>query len=83
MPIFVVERVFSPPITEAQFMAAGEALAPCIQERDIVHISSHFAADGSRSMCLYEANDAERVREAQRTAGAPFERVWPARKFGG
>jgi len=28
------------------------------------------------------AADAERVRDANRTAGAPFERVWPAHKFG-
>jgi len=83
MPTFIVERVFSPPITEAQFMAAGEALAPCIQERDIKHLGSQFATDGSRSVCIYEASDAERVREANRTAGAPFERVWQARKFGG
>jgi len=82
MPIFVVERVFSPPITEAQFMAGGKMLEPCIQERDIKHLHSHFAADGSRSMCTYEAADAERVRDAQRTAGVPFERVWQARRFG-
>jgi hypothetical protein len=83
MPIYMVERVFSPPITEAQFMAAGEALIPCIQERGIAHLGSHFATDGSRSLCMYEATDAERVREANRTAGAPFERVWQARKYGG
>jgi hypothetical protein len=81
MPIFMVEREFSPPITEAQFMAAGKALAPCIQERDIKHIASHFALDGSRSVCMYDAADAERVREAQRTAGAPFTTVWQARTF--
>ena len=82
MPIFVVERVFSPAITEAQFMAAGEKLAPCIQERDVKHVSSLFSTDGTRSWCTFEAADAERVREANRTAGAPFERVWPARKYG-
>lgn len=82
MPIFVVERVFSPPVTEAQFYAAGEILAKCIQERDIKWLSSHFSADGSRSVCMYEASDAERVREANRTAGAPFERVWQARSMG-
>ena len=82
MPIFVVERVFSPPITEAQFMAAGKALAPCIQERDVKHLGSYFTTDGTRSWCTYEAADAERVRDANRTAGAPFERVWPAHKFG-
>ena len=82
MPIFVVERVFSPPITEAQFVAGGKMLAPCIQERDIKHLSSYFAADGSRSTCTFEAADAERLREAQRTAGVPFERVWQARRLG-
>jgi uncharacterized protein DUF4242 len=83
MPIFMVERLFSPPISEAQFMAAGELLRPCIEERGVTHLGSHFAIDGSRSICMYEASDAERVREAQRTAGAPFERVWQARKLGG
>jgi hypothetical protein len=82
MPIFMVERVFSPPITDAQFMAGGAALTPCIQERDITYLGSHFAIDGSRSVCMYEAADAERIRDAQRTAGVPFERVWQARKYG-
>ena len=83
MPIFMCERTFSPPITEAQFMNAGDALAPCIQARDVKYLGSHFAADGSRSVCMFEAADAERVREANRTAGAPFERIWQARKLGG
>jgi len=81
MPIFMVERVFAPAITEEQFMQAGEALVPCIQARDIKHVASHFAADGSRSICIYEAADAERIREANRTAGAPFEKVWLAKTF--
>jgi hypothetical protein len=83
MPIFMVERQFSPPLTEAQFKAGGEALDPCIEARDIKHLASHFASDGSRCVCIFEAADAERVREANRTAGIPFERVWQARTFGG
>ena len=82
MPIYCVERVFSPPLSEAQFMEGGKALAPCIQERDIKHLVSHLASDGSRSVCVYEAADAERVREANRTAGVPFERVWETRRYG-
>jgi hypothetical protein len=81
MAIFMVERVFSPPVTQEQFMAAGQKLAPCIQERDIKHVTSYFAPDGSRSLCVYDARDAERIREANRTAGAPFERVWQAHQF--
>ena len=30
-------------------------------------------------ICLYRAPDAEAVRKANRTAGLPFDRVWPAR----
>ena len=81
MPIYVVERTFNPPLTVADFSAAGEKLAPCIQERDVKHIASHFATDGSRSVCLFEAADAERIREANRVAGAPFERVWATNIF--
>lgn len=82
MAIIMVERVFVPAVTEEQFVEAGKALRPCIEERDIKHLASHFAADGSRSICMYEAADAERVREANRTAGAPFERVWLAKTLG-
>jgi hypothetical protein len=82
MPIFIVERLFSPPVTEAQFTASGEKLHPCIDERDVTAISSFFSPDGSRAICVFEAADAERVREANRSAGAPFERVWQAKKFG-
>jgi uncharacterized protein DUF4242 len=81
MPIFIVERVFSPPITEAQLKASGEKLHPCLDERDVKAIRSYFSPDGTRSICVFEAADAERVREANRTAGAPFERVWQATKF--
>ena len=81
MPIFVVERVFPSPITDEQFQAGGEKLKPCIEERGITHLGSHVSADGTRSVCLFEGSDAERVREANRTAGLPFERVWQARKM--
>jgi hypothetical protein len=29
-------------------------------------------------ICLYQAPDAEAVRHANRMAGVPFDRVWPA-----
>jgi len=78
MPLFVTERVLSPPMTEVQLAAGRAAMAKCLAERDVTHRASHLAIDGSRSICVYEAADAERVREANHTAGAPFERVWQA-----
>ena len=38
------------------------------------------AADGMRAVCMFEADDAESVRDANRTAGMPFDRVWAAQK---
>ena len=81
MAIFMVERVFAAPVTAAQFTQGAEKLGPCIAERDIKHINSYLAADGLRSVCMFESADAERLREANRTAGAPFERVWQAEKL--
>ncbi len=81
MAIFLCERTFTPPLTPAQFAANGEALAPCLEARNISWIASHFAADGSRCVCMYDAADAELVRDANRTAGLPFDKVWPAQVF--
>ena len=78
VPFYIVERVFDPPITREQFADGGKVLQPCIEERDVKHVASHLAVDGSRCVCVFEAADAERIREANRTAGIPFEKVWPA-----
>ena len=81
MPIYMVEREFSPEMTDADFAKGGEVLAPCIKERDITWVASHLSADGRRSVCVFEAADAERIRVANRTAGLPFTAVWPAKLF--
>jgi hypothetical protein len=76
MTTYAVERTFSPPITAEQFTAAGAVLGPCIAARDIQWVGSNFAADGSRSLCLFEAADAERLREANHVAGIAFDKVY-------
>jgi hypothetical protein len=81
MPIFMCERSFGKSVSEAEFAAAGEVLQPCIDARGIKWLGSNFAADGTRSVCMYDAPDAERLREANRVAGVPFERVWEARLY--
>jgi hypothetical protein len=81
MAIYAVERSFLPSITAEQFMAAGEALGPCIAARDIQWVGSNFAADGSRSLCLFEAADAERLREANHVAGIAFDKVYAVTVF--
>ena len=76
MPIYVCERTFSPAVTEQAFAEGGKALGPCLAARDVRHLASHLATDGTRCVCLFEAADAEAVREANRTAGLPFDKVW-------
>jgi hypothetical protein len=81
MPIFVCERTFTPPITAEQFAEGGRVLAPCIAAREVTWRGSSFAADGSRSICSFEAADAERLREANRTAGLPFDKIYAVNVF--
>ena len=81
MPTFMCERAFSPPLTAAAFAEGGKVLAPCLEVREVKWLGSNFATDGSRSVCMFEARDAESVREANRTAGMPFEKIWAASVF--
>lgn len=78
MPIIIVERVFPQPMTMEAFAGAGAVLQPCLDVRDIRWIASCISKDGLRSMCRFEASDAELVRQANREAGLPFEKVWVA-----
>ena len=81
MPIYLCERTFSQPLTADGFAEGGKALGPCLEARNVRWVESHLAADGMRSVCMFEAGDAEAVRDANRTAGIPFDRVWAAQKF--
>ncbi len=81
MPIIVCERKFQNPITLDQFQAAGQALDPCLNVRGIRWLGSTFSADGTKSVCRFDAADAESVRQANREAGCPFEHVWPAQEL--
>lgn len=81
MPIFVCERVFTTPVSPEMFAAAGERLVPCLQVRESKWLASYLAADGSRSTCLFEAPNAEAVRQANHSAKLPFDRVWEANEL--
>ncbi len=77
MPTFVAERTFDPPVTPERFAGGSEKLAPCIAARDVIWVSSILAVDGTRSVCTFEAPDAESLREANGIAGLPpFVRVY-------
>lgn len=81
MAIIICERSFSTALSIGDFGGAGAVLQPCLDVRGIRWLGSSLAADGRRSVCKFEAADAESVREANRAAGLPFERVWAAQEL--
>lgn len=79
----LVERKFDDAVTLQQIQEIEEAGIGCLESRNVRFIRTFFAADQKRMICLYEAPDAESVRQAQREAGVPFEEAWTFRALGG
>jgi hypothetical protein len=48
----------------------------------VVWKCSYLAVDRMRMICEFEADSAERIRDALRSAEVPFVRVWPAIRYG-
>lgn len=79
MEIVVVERLLDEPRTYEELEALETGCAgQCFQLYGVRHVHSYFSKDRKRMICVYEAPDAEAVRQANRIAGVPFERVWTA-----
>ena len=83
MPHVIVEYAFDPPITEEEFDHMAEQLDPCLEGRDVRWVQSFLSLDRRRRICVFEAPDAEAVREAYRSARIGFERAWAAEAITG
>src|SRR5690349_8505459 len=82
MARIIMEQVFESPLTDADLAARAKRLDECLDLRDGIWCRSYLSQDRKRIICEFEAPDAETVREAQRSAGGTFERVWNATVFG-
>jgi len=71
-----VERRFAEPVELADISAMEKDHSWCLETRNVSFVRTFFANDRTRMICLYQAPDAEAVRQAQRQAGMPMERVW-------
>jgi hypothetical protein len=78
----VVERVFDDPVEFEAVQQCENKAAWCFEMHRVRHLLSYFSRDQRRMICIYEAPDADAVREACLKSGAPFERVWTATFFG-
>jgi hypothetical protein len=77
----LVARRFDEPTTVEAMQAIEDAGAWCLEQRRVTFLRTFFSTDCRRMLCLYQAPDAESVRQAQREAGMPVERVWACRTF--
>jgi hypothetical protein len=78
MKTVVVERSFEQPLTEEQVDGIREGSSACFEAHRVRFVRSLVSADRKRTVCVFEAPDAESVRQANHKAGLPFDRVWPA-----
>jgi hypothetical protein len=72
----MVERQFEEPTTVATMQAIEDQGADCLKTWNVRFIRTYFSQDKKTMLCLYEAPDAESVRQAQTKAGMPFTKVW-------
>jgi hypothetical protein len=76
MATVIVEYAFDPPATDADVDAARQRLKPCQAARNVTWKMSFMSEDRRHQFCVFEAADAQVVREAYRSAEVPFVRVW-------
>jgi hypothetical protein len=81
MNLVVVERDFPEPEEIDGLQAREDAVAWCLEERDVTFLRTYFSLDRRRMVCIYRAPDAESVRYTQRRAGLPVSAVWSAGSF--
>ena len=78
METVVLERSFVTPPSPADLEHLEKRFPWCLEKYQVAPICSYVALDGLSAVCLYRAPDAEVVRQTQRTATMPVERVWTA-----
>ena len=81
MAFLVMEKEFDAPYTPEAHDSEAERLDPCLSAHGVRWIRSYLAVDRRRMICEFEADDAEAVRSACRSANVGFARVWTAEQY--
>ena len=69
MPVFLIERNFADELTVSAEDAAG--VKKINEDVGVQWLISFLSADKKKTYCLYEASNAESIREAADKAGLP------------
>lgn len=78
MAMVVVEKVWEKPVTPESLTHIGKKMVGCLQLRDARWVRSVIVDGGNRTLCTFEAPDAESVRQSYREMGADFTNIWAA-----
>lgn len=78
MATVVVERTWEQPVTPELLAQAGAHMVECLSVRNGRWIRSMITPDGRRTICTFEAPDAEAVRQTYREQGVSFDAIWAA-----
>ena len=81
MARIVMEQVFEQPMSDEKLAEFAKRLDACLDVHEGTWARTYLANDRRRMFCEFEAPDAEAVRDALRTSGIPFDRVWAAQMF--
>ena len=81
MSLIIIESSWDEPISDEEFDTLAERVTPCLDERQATWVTSYMATDRRRRVCVFEARDAESVRQAYRLSGVKFDRVWAAEQI--
>jgi hypothetical protein len=82
MALVVMERDFTKPLTAADMHKAAADGRSCMDIYRVRPLLHYLARDGARCTCLFEAPDAEAMRNVIRTAGLPAPKgLWSSTVF--
>ncbi|MCA1829207.1 MAG: DUF4242 domain-containing protein [Myxococcales bacterium] len=81
MQPYIVEYEYETPLTDELHDQLAKRIDPCLAQYGVEWRVSFLAVDRMRMFCHFEAESAEQIRNALRSAGAGFSRVWPALRY--
>lgn len=76
--VILEHRFEGEPFDVERYNASQERTAPCLALHGVRHVASYVTPDGRRMICIFEAPDAEAVRQTARQLGFRYESVWTA-----
>ena len=81
MSIVIVETLADTPLTPENPTETDYQILDCLGARMGTWKYSLLSSDRLRMLCVFEAPDAESVRESYAKAGGAFDRIWSAQRL--